>query len=144
MAYGLNGHRHLPEIIQELERVQIDGNLRVTFVPHLVPMVRGILASCYARLKDDISTQEIQAIYTDFYSDNPFVRIVDTPPMTKHTLGSNDCIIHPVVDNRTGLLTIIGCIDNLVKGAAGQAVQNMNVMCGFSEEEGLGQLALYP
>lgn len=144
MAYGLSGHRHLPEIIQELEGFKIGGSLRVTFVPHLVPMVRGILASCYARLKESISTREIQAIYTDFYSDNPFVRIVDTPPMTKHTLGSNDCIIHPVVDNRTGLLTIIGCIDNLVKGAAGQAVQNMNVMCGFSEEEGLGQLALYP
>ena len=144
MAYSLDGHRHLPEIVQELEQVGTSGSLRVTFVPHLVPMVRGILTSCYARLKNGVSAADVEALYEEFYCDETFARVVSVPPMTKHTLGSNDCIIHPTVDERTDLLAVISCLDNLVKGAAGQAVQNMNLMCGFPEDEGLQQLALYP
>ena len=144
MAYALDGHRHLPEIVQELERVNGEDSLKVTFVPHLVPMVRGILASCYAPLKDGASSAEVRKVYEEAYRDETFARVVDAPPMTKHTAGNNDCVIFPTVDERSGRLVVVSCLDNLVKGAAGQAVQNMNLMCGFPEDEGLQQLALYP
>jgi N-acetyl-gamma-glutamyl-phosphate reductase len=144
MAYALDGHRHLPEIVQELERVNGADSLKVTFVPHLVPMVRGILASCYAPLKDGATSAQVRTVYEEAYRDETFARVVDAPPMTKHTVGNNDCVIFPTVDERSGRLVVVSCLDNLVKGAAGQAVQNMNLMCGFPEDEGLQQLALYP
>jgi len=87
---------------------------------------------------------ELQALYQDFYADDPFVQITATPPQTKHTLGNNFCLIYPTVDVRTGRLIVISCLDNLVKGAAGQAVQNMNLMYGFNERTALEALALYP
>ena len=150
MAYSVDGHRHLPEITQELQAMSASDRLNVTFMPHLIPMVRGILASCYAPLKEgklasgDAGKAEVRELYASHYGGEPFVRVVDSPPMTKHTLGNNDCVIYPTVDTRTNRLIVISCIDNLVKGAAGQAVQNMNLMCGFAEDEGLKQLALYP
>ena len=150
MAYSMDGHRHLPEIIQELQELDHSAELRVTFLTHLVPMIRGILTSCYATLKQgaiasgEKAKAEVRELYSSFYRDEQFTRVVDTPPMTKHTLGSNDCLIYPTVDVRTNRLIAIGCIDNLVKGAAGQAVQDMNLMFGHPEGEGLGQLALYP
>ncbi|MBI2856372.1 MAG: N-acetyl-gamma-glutamyl-phosphate reductase, partial [Chloroflexi bacterium] len=128
-AYSVNGHRHLPEITQELRRVRQGYEPRVTFLPHLIPMTRGILNSCYASLKDGaIATgpegvKEIRALYKDYYKGEPFVKVVDASPMTKHTLGNNDCIIYPFVDPRTNRLMVISCLDNLVKGAAGQAIQ---------------------
>ena len=148
-AYGLDGHRHMPEIKQELE-LAADRAVNLTFLPHLIPMTRGILASCYAPLKSEFLNtsknirEDVTEIYKDFYSDEQFAKVVDDPPMTKQTLGSNDCLIYPTVDERTGRLIVISCIDNLVKGAAGQAVQNMNIMCGLPEDTGIRQLALYP
>ena len=113
--------------------------------PHLIPMTRGILTTCYARLEDEtIGKQTVREIYREFYAGEPFVRVTDTPPGTKQTTGSNWCLVYPTVDERTGRLVVVSCLDNLVKGAAGQAVQNMNLMFGFPEEEGLEQLALYP
>ena len=148
-AYGLNGHRHLPEMEQELRALRgarrTDGDgLEVTFVPHMVPMTRGILATCYARLESGWSQSALLEHYRDYYRAAPFVRVVDTPPQTKQTLGSNLCLIFPKVDERTSRLIVVACIDNLVKGAAGQAVQNMNLMLGLPETVGLDAPALYP
>jgi N-acetyl-gamma-glutamyl-phosphate reductase len=141
-AYALEGHRHLPEIIQEL--AALGGELRVTFVPHLVPMTRGILATCYATPKETTSQEELAQLYRDFYKDEPFVHVAEAPPHTKQTWGSNLCLIYPTVDARTGRLVIISCLDNLGKGAAGQAVQNMNLMLSLPETAGLDMPAVYP
>ena len=149
-AYAVEGHRHLPEITQELGRLDGSVDPAVTFLPHLVPMTRGILASCYARLREEVvgtgeaAQAAVREIYTSFYEGEPFVTVAQSPPSTKHTLGSNNCVVYPVVDTRTNRLIVISCIDNLVKGAAGQAVQNMNLMFGLAEDEGLRELALYP
>ena len=149
-AYSMDGHRHLPEIQQELDLLSSNGRLRITFLTHLIPMTRGILSSCYANLNEgavatgEAAKSEIMELYREFYKDDTFVKVVDTPPMTKHTLGNNDCVIYPTVDIRTNRLVVVSCIDNLVKGAAGQAVQNMNLMFGLPEEQGLQQLAMYP
>ncbi len=149
-AYGLDGHRHFPEIGQELGIIDPDLDLSITFVPHLIPMTRGILSSCYAPLSNGglagggAGRGEIMELYRDFYRDEPFVRVVDSPPATKHTLGSNDCVVYPTVDPRTDRLIVVSVIDNLVKGAAGQAVQNMNLMLGYPETAGIEAAALYP
>ena len=145
IAYGLNGHGHQPEISQELAGLRETATSRVTFVPHRIPMTRGILATCYAPLNDEtMSKQAIWDVYNEFYRDEPFVKVTPEPPQTKHTLGSNFCLVHPTVDVEAGRLIVVSCLDNLVKGAAGQAVQNLNVMCGLPEDMGLKQLALYP
>lgn len=109
-----------------------------------------ILTTCYARLADGRPASggkaeaEVRGLYEDFYRDEPFVRVVPEPPQTKHTWGSNVCLVYPTVDARTGRLVVVSCIDNLVKGAAGQAIQNMNVMLGFPETAGLDRPAVYP
>ena len=145
LAYGLDGHGHQPEIAQELAELRGADSARVTFVPHRVPMTRGILATCYARLQDETtSKQTVLDMYHDFYDNEPFVHVTDTPPQSKQTTGSNFCLVHATVDERAGRLVVVSCLDNLVKGAAGQAVQNMNIMFGFPEPMGLEQLALYP
>ncbi|HEV2580548.1 MAG TPA: N-acetyl-gamma-glutamyl-phosphate reductase [Ktedonobacteraceae bacterium] len=152
-AYGLDGHRHLPEIIQELAAVAatsangqtIDKQLRVTFVPHLIPMTRGILATCYADLRSPTMTNaEVRAIYEQYYEGEPFTRVVDTPPHTKWTYGSNLCLLYPTVDRRTGRLVVVSCLDNLVKGASGQAIQNANRLSGFPETMGIPAMAVFP
>jgi N-acetyl-gamma-glutamyl-phosphate reductase len=144
-AYALEGHRHLPEMLQELELLQPGTALSATFVPHLVPMTRGILTTCYAPLTSTgITPVEMKQFYSDFYKDEAFVRVVDCPPHTRHARGSNMCFVHPAIDSRTGRLVVISCIDNLVKGAAGQAVQNMNIMLGLPETAGLEAAAIYP
>ena len=148
-AYALGGHRHLPEITQELNPLASDP-VRVTFQVHLIPMTRGILSSCYAPLlnpadwEGDEGKQRLVDVYRDYYAGHPFVRVVPQPPQTKQTLGNNLCLLHPVIDRRTGRLIVISCLDNLVKGAAGQAVQNMNLMAGFPEDTSLEELAVYP
>jgi N-acetyl-gamma-glutamyl-phosphate reductase len=144
-AYSVYGHRHLPEIVQELEALS-GASVSVTFLPHLVPMSRGILSSCYTMLKKGMVARkdEVAALYRDYYQSEPFVRVVDKPPETKQTWGSNLCLVYTAVDIRSGRLIVISCIDNLVKGAAGQAIQNMNIMFGFSETEGLEALPVYP
>ena len=153
-AYNLDGHRHHPEITQELGRLTPSGDngsdLNLTFLTHLAPMTRGILVSCYARLRDgavpdgEAGRDAVRDIYNDYYAGEPFAKVAPDAPQTKHTSGNNDCVIHPTIDLRANRLIVIACLDNLVKGAAGAAVQNMNVMCGFEETAGLEQLALYP
>jgi N-acetyl-gamma-glutamyl-phosphate reductase len=144
-AYALEGHRHLPEIVQELNLLSAQKPLSITFVPHLIPMTRGILTTCYASLAAGKKEgKELSQLYRDFYKGEPFVRVVDSPPHTKHIWGNNMCLVHPTIDTRTGRLVVISAIDNLVKGAAGQAVQNMNLMLGLAETTGLEALAIYP
>ncbi len=155
-AYSLSGHRHLPEITQELEAAAqagghaAKGPLRITFIPHLIPMTRGILATCYADLSQHgtghavPTTAEIRSLYEHYYADEPFVHVVDQPPHTKWTFGSNQCLIYPMVDTRTRRLLVISCLDNLVKGAAGQAIQNANRLYGLPETTGLPITAVYP
>ena len=147
-AYALKGHRHLPEIVQELTYIGGEA-VNVTLVPHLVPMTRGILSTCYASLTSEYIShdnvqEEITAIYREFYKDEPFVKVVDASPHTKNVWGSNMCHVYPFADVRTGRLIVVSCIDNLVKGAAGQAIQNMNIMSGFAEVSGLEAPPIYP
>jgi N-acetyl-gamma-glutamyl-phosphate reductase len=149
-AYSLEGHRHLPEIEQELKTLNPSVSASITFVPHLVPMTRGILSTCYARLRDDKllkdakTEKKLSQLYRKFYKHAPFVQITTTPPHTKHVWGTNFCLIYPTVDSRTDRLIVISCLDNLVKGGAGQAVQNMNLMFNLPETTGLEALAIYP
>jgi len=149
-AYALGGHRHLPEIVQELTQLAPGGPPQVSFVPHLIPMTRGILTTAYAPLApgrvsaDEKGQQALLDLYRDFYRDEPFVRVVEAPPHTKHAWGNNLCFIHPTIDIRTGRLITVSSIDNLVKGAAGQAIQNMNLMLGLEETTGLSAPAVYP
>ena len=145
-AYGVGGlHRHTPEIEQELSLLAGEP-LKITFTPHLVPMDRGILATTYATPKKPISNETITQLYQEFYAGEPFVRILANGnlPSTAFVRGSNFCDIAPVVDIRTGRIIVVSAIDNLVKGASGQAVQNMNLLCGFPETMGLEGLALFP
>ncbi len=145
-AYSLEGHRHLPEIEQELKTLNPSFSPSITFVPHLVPMTRGILSTCYAKLADSrqLTDDNLKQIYREFYKHDPFVQITTTPPHTKHVWGTNFCLIYPTFDSKTGRLIVISCLDNLVKGGAGQAVQNMNLMFNLPETIGLGALAIYP
>lgn len=149
-AYSVSGHRHLPEITQELTAAAISGGhpvpggLRITFIPHLLPMTRGILATCYANLQRDVSKEELYNIYQAHYAAEPFVHVVNQPPHTKWTYGSNHCFIHPTLDPRTNRLVVVACLDNLVKGASGQAIQNANLLFGIKETTGLEQLGIHP
>jgi N-acetyl-gamma-glutamyl-phosphate reductase len=146
-AYGLAGHRHLPEIVQGLAVMSPGREApRVTFTPHLIPMTRGILSTCYAPLVTSTpkNGQEARALYRDFYRGEPFVRVVEEPPATKQAAGSNVCLVYPAVDERTDRLVVVSVLDNLVKGAAGQAIQNMNAMLGYPETMGLEAPAVYP
>jgi len=145
-AYSLEGHRHLPEIEQELKALNPSFSPSITFVPHLVPMTRGILSTCYAKLADSrrLIADSLNQIYREFYKHAPFVQITTQPPHTKHVWGTNFCLIYPTIDLKTDRLIVISCLDNLVKGGAGQAVQNMNLMFNLPETTGLEALAIYP
>jgi N-acetyl-gamma-glutamyl-phosphate reductase len=144
-AYGLDGHRHLPEIAQELQVAAGQRyRVRLTFIPHLIPMTRGILATAYADLAADWPVERVREAYREFYAKEPFVRVVDEPPQSKQVWGSNYCHVYPTVDRRAGRLVVVSVIDNLVKGAAGQAVQNANLMLGLPEAMGLESLPYYP
>ncbi len=144
-AYGLGGHRHWPEMYQELAPM---GNasppLSLTFTPHLVPMTRGILATCYATLRHGVSAEAVRRVYVEEYMSEPFVRLAGSAPHTKWTLGSNLCIVYPTVSETSGKLIVLSALDNLIKGAAGQAVQCANVMYRLPEEMGLPAEGLYP
>lgn len=143
-AYKVAQHRHTPEIEQELS-ILAQNDVVISFTPHLIPMKRGILATIYATLKDDISLEALLNIYKNFYKDEPFVHIYEngTLPSTKAVAGSNHCHIGLTVDERTHRIIITSAIDNLVKGAAGQAVQNMNIMLGLNETAGLASPGYY-
>jgi N-acetyl-gamma-glutamyl-phosphate reductase len=141
--YKLGEHRHGPEMEQTL--AQAGNPVSVYFAPHLAPMTRGILATCYAPLTGDLSVETLFALYRDAYRDEPFVRVLETElSQTKATLGSNFCDVAVRVDPERRLAVAVSAIDNLVKGAAGQAIQNMNLMCGFPESEGLWAAGMYP
>ncbi|MCL2140905.1 MAG: N-acetyl-gamma-glutamyl-phosphate reductase [Dehalococcoidia bacterium] len=148
-AYALEGHRHLPEIEQELAYFMHGTKPVATFVPHLTPMTRGILTTTYASLNtkqisESFDTESLKTLYGDFYQDEPFIKIVSSPPSSKQVWGSNMCLIYPTIDKRTNHTVIVSTIDNIVKGAAGQAVQNMNIMLALPETTGLESLAIYP
>jgi N-acetyl-gamma-glutamyl-phosphate reductase len=143
-AYKIAGsHRHTGEIEQELSFVA-GKEVTISFTPHLIPMTRGILASSYATLTDAYKLAEIKRLYTEFYQESPFVVVVDGIPATKHCYGSNMAHIGLGLDERTRRLTIIAVIDNLGKGMAGQAIQNMNLMFGLAETTGLEAAPLWP
>jgi N-acetyl-gamma-glutamyl-phosphate reductase len=141
-AYGLPRHRHTPEIAQGLATAGA-GDVALTFVPHLVPQVRGIVSTSYLQLTEDLDDEALRRILDDAYAAEPFVHPVASPPSSKHAAGTNHAFVHAV---RTAprRAVAIGVIDNLGKGAAGQAIQNMNVARGLPETAGLGALGLYP
>jgi N-acetyl-gamma-glutamyl-phosphate reductase len=143
-AYKIANHNHQPEIQQELAGLREAPAPRVTFVPHLVPMTRGIHATCYAPLARPVTQAEVLEVYGDFYRSAPFTHVVGAPPHTKHTLGTNMCLVHAAVDERNGMLVAVGVLDNLGKGAAGQAIENMNLMLGIDQAAGLDLPAVYP
>lgn len=144
-AYGLTSHQHTPEIEQEFARLS-GVEAPIQFTPHLIPMTRGILMTGYATLSREASTADLLAAYERFYQDAPFVQVLPegTLPETKYVVASNQCHLGLKVDPRTHRVVVVSAIDNLMKGAAGQAVQNLNVMCGLAETSGLDFPAIYP
>lgn len=144
-AYAVDRHRHTPEIEQTLETL-CNQSVRIRFTPHLVPMTRGILATIYASFTRSVSPQGLHALYTDFYARHPFVQIrpLGNFPATREVCGSNRCDIGLTVDPRTQTAVIIGVIDNLVKGAAGQAIQNLNCLMGWKQTTGLPMAGIAP
>lgn len=146
-AYNIAGaHRHTPEIEQTLSDLAGE-QVVVTFTPHLVPMTRGILTTAYFQLKEEMNTEQVLSLFRDYYDREPFVRVrkAGDLPATKQVAGSNYCDIGVQVDRRAGRVIVVAVLDNLVKGAAGQAVQNMNLICGLPETTGLLSAApVYP
>ncbi len=144
-AYKVAGHRHTPEMEQELGRLAGEP-LTITFTPHLVPMSRGILATLYATPQRDLEIAELNAAYQQFYQGEPFIRLCppDTLPNTVAVRGSNYCDIAIRLDRRTRRLIVVSTIDNLTRGASGQAVCNMNLMLGFPETQGLDIVPCLP
>ena len=142
-AYKVGCHRHTPEIEQVLN-TKSKSDVKLTFVPQLVPMTRGILITAYVDLTSDIKEEEIFDLYKDFYKDAKFVEVVEEVPQTKWSKNTNMAYISVRKDERTNKLIIISVIDNLVKGAAGQGIQNMNIMFGIPEDTGLGDLTVLP
>ena len=144
-AYGVTGHRHTPEIEEQLS-LAAGKQVLINFTPHLVPMQRGILVTAYASLKKDISYKEVKAVYDRYYEKEYFVRVLpeDVCPQTRWVEGSNFVDVNFKIDPRTKRIVMMGAMDNLVKGAAGQAVQNMNLMFGVDEAEGLRMAPLFP
>lgn len=144
-AYGVGTHRHTPEIEEQLGYA-CGQDVKLIFTPHLVPMNRGILATAYGNLTREVTYEEIKAIYDRYYADEYFVRVLDKDvcPETRWVEGSNYVDVNFKIEPRTNRLIMMGALDNLVKGAAGQAVQNMNLMFGFEENEGLKAVPMFP
>ena len=144
-AYNVAHHRHTPEIEQALEDLSGTKTI-INFTPHLVPMSRGILATCYANLSQGISADMIDAAFQKMYGNEQFIRLLgrDAYPETKFVRGSNYCDIAWHIDERTNRVIVLSAIDNLVKGAAGQAVQNLNIAAGFDENTALDVIPMYP
>jgi N-acetyl-gamma-glutamyl-phosphate reductase len=144
-AYGLLTHRHTAEMELGLSVISPSGPVQVLFTPHLVPMTRGILATCYARpASSGLTTTALLDHYRDFYAGEPFVAVIDEPPSTKATLAGNAVHLTVRADPRTGTVLAIAAEDNLVKGAAGQAVQNANLLLGLDEASGLSAIGITP
>ncbi len=144
-AYGVASHRHTPEIEEQLSYASGE-EVPLSFTPHLVPMNRGILATEYASLKGNVTEEDVRAVYEKYYKEETFIRVLraGAGPETKWVEGSNYVDIGFQIDPRTNRIVMMGAIDNLVKGAAGQAVQNMNIMFGLPEDEGLKLVPLFP
>ncbi|MDF2590027.1 MAG: N-acetyl-gamma-glutamyl-phosphate reductase, common form [Anaerocolumna sp.] len=144
-SYGVTKHRHTPEIEEQLSLLAGE-NIYINFTPHLVPMNRGILITAYASLKKHVTYDEVKAIYNQYYKDEYFVRVLDkgVSPETRWVKGSNFVDVNFAIDNRTNRIIMMGAMDNLVKGAAGQAIQNMNLMFGLEETEGLKLVPMFP
>jgi len=144
-AYNIGGHRHTPEIEQALGDLAQQAVV-ISFTPHLIPMSRGILSTCYGQLKQGVRAEDVDQAYNAMFGDEYFVRLLGRGgyPATKNTRGSNFCDLGWHIDGRTGRVVAVSAIDNLVKGAAGQAVQNLNIMFGMDERTGLEQVPLYP
>ncbi|TWH81417.1 N-acetyl-gamma-glutamyl-phosphate reductase [Sedimentibacter saalensis] len=144
-AYGVTDHRHTPEIEEQLSYAA-GQNVTINFTPHLVPMNRGILTTSYASLKKETSYEEVREVYEKYYKDEFFIRVLDRDvyPQTKWVSGSNFVDVNFKIDHRTNRIVVLGAMDNLVKGAAGQAVQNMNIMFGLEETSGLKHVPMFP
>ncbi|MBE0450905.1 MAG: N-acetyl-gamma-glutamyl-phosphate reductase [Clostridia bacterium] len=144
-AYGIGSHRHTPEIEQEISFAS-NQQVTVQFTPHLIPMTRGILSTIYFKNRKHVSEVELEEIYAGYYGKEYFIRSLErgSLPQTKSVSGSNFCEIGFKVDERTGHIVLVSAIDNLIKGAAGQAVQNMNIMMGYEESLGLKQTPIWP
>ncbi len=144
-AYGVATHRHTPEIEEQLSYASGE-DVKLNFTPHLIPMNRGILITAYATLKKQVSYEDVKAVYDKYYQNEKFVRVLDKDvcPETRWVEGSNYVDVNFKIDERTNRVIMMGAMDNLVKGAAGQAVQNMNLMFGLEETEGLIQVPMFP
>ncbi len=144
-AYGVAVHRHTPEIEEQLSYAA-GTKVMLNFTPHLVPMNRGILITAYANLKEKVTYEQVKAVYDKYYENEYFVRVLekDVCPQTRWVEGSNFVDVNFKIDERTGRIIMMGAMDNLVKGAAGQAVQNMNIMFGLEENKGLKIVPLFP
>ena len=144
-AYGVTTHRHTPEIEEQLSYAAGE-EVMINFTPHLVPMQRGILVTAYANLKKPVSYEEVKAAYDKYYGDEFFIRVLnkDETPETRWVEGSNFVDVGFKIDERTNRIVMMGALDNLIKGAAGQAVQNMNILFGLKETEGLEQVPMFP
>jgi N-acetyl-gamma-glutamyl-phosphate reductase len=144
-AYKVAAHRHTPEMEQEISLLS-KKPVTISFTPHLLPIARGILSTIYAKLTNPMSDSEVNEIYKSFYKDETFIRLCElgSYPATQFVRGSNFCDIGFKIDDRTGRIVILSAIDNLVKGAAGQAIQNMNLMCNLPETRGLLSVPLFP
>jgi N-acetyl-gamma-glutamyl-phosphate reductase len=144
-AYKISGHQHVYEIEKELSRLARE-NIQITFTPHVVPLCRGILTTIYAPLKAIRNMEHVKEAYRSFYKNDPFVRVYgpEKPQVSVNVRGSNFCNLSLNIDERTGMLIIVSLIDNLVKGQAGSAVQNMNIMFGIQETVGLGHPGIFP
>ena len=144
-AYGVTTHRHTPEIEEQLSYAAGE-EVMINFTPHLVPMQRGILVTAYANLKKPVSYEEVKAAYDKYYGDEFFIRVLnkDETPETRWVEGSNFVDVGFKIDERTNRIVMMGALDNLIKGAAGQAVQNMNILFGLPESEGLQQVPMFP
>ena len=142
-AYKLTSHRHRAEIVQELTR--LDSGLKsISFTPHVIPSVRGILTTAHIFVRKELGDEDVSEIYRDFYQDKPFIRLINGIPMLGSVRGSNFCDIGFEIDKNSDRIVVISAIDNLVKGASGQAIQNMNLMFGLPETTGLWTPAIAP
>ena len=145
-AYNILKHRHTPEIKQEMDKLA-NGNINLVFTPHLLPINRGILSTIYLDVKDEfkesLTEEKIYEIYNEFYKNEYFVRVTENLPEIKNVKNSNICEIGVRYDKEFGNIVVVSAIDNLIKGAGGQAVQSMNILFGFDENEGLEFLSMY-
>jgi len=136
IPYKLTAHRHLAEMIQEISRLQ-PGFENISFTPHVIPVSRGIMTTAHIETKEKLTTADVKKIYEDYYEKKPFIQFAQTVPSLANVRGSNYCHIGMEADARNNRVVVLSAIDNMVKGAAGQAIQNMNIICGLEETEGL-------